>query len=543
LRSDRKRLHRAIAESIEHESSGRRESPILLARHWDEAGEDRRALDYYLRAGEQAAGLYANKEALMAYDRALELMQTLGLPVGEQLDVYVRRGRVLELEGDYAAALASYQALEQLALQEEDRSAELQALIRTATLFATPNKMYDAERALALSHQALELAREIHDRPAQARVLWNLSLACFFAGQNDQALQYGQESIAIARELNLREQLAYSLNDIARPYIFKGRNQDAFAAMTEAQALWREVNNLPMLADNLIGVGMSSVFTGDYISPRASIREGLQIVCDLGNVWGQSYAHEALGILYAQTGEFALALEHLHEGARLGRQVNYLDAQFDGFVHAALVYRSLGAHAQAVQVIDGMLASPDLPKDWTALPYSILSILYADEQDLVRARAALVQADSGYALNLGPLQAGFVNLARVLILLQERQAAAALELARSFASDLARGGVRPFLTIFLNFQALALEHMERIEEAVSAAESARREAQETSHRTYLWEVLAVLTRLYALQGETAKAQEARDQARVEIQFIADNAPPDLRDTFLNRAEVRELMRS
>src|SRR5688572_24449802 len=63
LRNDRKRLHRFVAETLEKDDPGRDERATTLARHWDNAGEPKRAFDYYLRAGQEAARVFANQEA------------------------------------------------------------------------------------------------------------------------------------------------------------------------------------------------------------------------------------------------------------------------------------------------------------------------------------------------------------------------------------------------------------------------------------------------------------------------------------------------
>lgn len=541
LRNDRRRLHRLVAETLELAPAEQEGGALRLAQHWDQAGEPRRAFDYYMQAGEQAARLYSNTEALMAYDRARALADELGLSAAERLALCAQRGRVLELGGRFTDALENYRMLEEMARAEGDRATELQALIHCATLYATPNILGDWALAEKFSLRVLDMARELGDRAAQARILWSLSLARFFEGKNDEAARDGEASVALARELNLREQLAYSLNDLTRPYIFMGRAADATAAGLEAQALWRELDNLPMLADNLIGFGMFSYFTGEYRASLDQVREGLRIGEQLGNLWGQSYAHETLGLLYAQLGELDTALTHLHRGAKLGAQVNYMDAQYDGMVLAAEVYQQLGASDTATHVVTPLLNKPNEPNAWLTIPNAMLATLQAEAGDLDGARESLARAEAGYegdAFSWGWI---FVRLARTDLLLAEGKAGAALAEARAGLAELEENGLRPYRVTFLLKQALALERLERLDEALAAAQAARREAQGTDARMWLWQVLLALARLHSARGEAALAAETAHQARVELRFVLEHAPADLRERFSRRPDVRVVM--
>lgn len=392
-----------------------------------------------------------------------------------------------------------------------------------------------------LIRRALDLARAAHDRPMEAKVLWNLSLATFFAGRNDEAIRYGEASAAIARELNLREQLAYALNDLARPYFSVGRRAEGWEDESEAEALWRELGNMPMLGDNLIGTGMFYLFSGDYSTPRAKVLEGLRIGQEIGNLWVQSYANEVLGFLYAQTGELALALEHLLQAAELGARVNYLDAQYEGIVVAAMIYSFLGAAEKAIRLLENLFAKPDASPVYLTLPSAELAIILAEEGDLEGARVALERAEAG----LEGSQLGFglliLRLAQSRVLVAQNKPAVAVERSRSGLEELDVSGLRVFRSLLLYDQAMALEQLGKLEDAMHTGEAARVEAEQTSSRSWLWLILMALARIYNARGNTAAAKEMAQRARVEVRFIAEHVPDDLRASFLNRPDVGALM--
>ena len=80
LVDDRRRtLHRRVAEALEDPRGvPTGQLPALLAYHWDQADEPGKAAEYYSRAGDHARLVYAHREALDHYRRALVIFKELG---------------------------------------------------------------------------------------------------------------------------------------------------------------------------------------------------------------------------------------------------------------------------------------------------------------------------------------------------------------------------------------------------------------------------------------------------------------------------------
>src|SRR3970282_3005120 len=104
--------------------------------------------------------------------------------------------------------------MEALARARGDRALELAALMARATLRSTPTAAHDPARGQALSEQALALARELGDRTAEAKILWNLTLLNSFTGQLRAAAGYGERALALARDLCLAAELACDASHI-----------------------------------------------------------------------------------------------------------------------------------------------------------------------------------------------------------------------------------------------------------------------------------------------------------------------------------------
>lgn len=81
LNVNKEKLHRLIAEWIETSSP---EKPVsYLAEQWHCAGDTNKAIDYFISAGRDAEQKYANREAIISFEKALVLLQ--GTPKDERL--------------------------------------------------------------------------------------------------------------------------------------------------------------------------------------------------------------------------------------------------------------------------------------------------------------------------------------------------------------------------------------------------------------------------------------------------------------------------
>jgi class 3 adenylate cyclase len=74
-RARRKQLHGIVAEFLEESTRGAGATATALARHWREAGDRRRALEYLLLAAEQAGRGWAKEESAALYGEAAELCE------------------------------------------------------------------------------------------------------------------------------------------------------------------------------------------------------------------------------------------------------------------------------------------------------------------------------------------------------------------------------------------------------------------------------------------------------------------------------------
>ncbi|MGB8645854.1 MAG: hypothetical protein WCF84_11500 [Anaerolineae bacterium] len=543
LLKKRREIHRHVAQAYEQlDPEHLDELAAVLAQHYAEAGDDARTLEYLIRAGDAAGRLQANVEAIARYTQALEVAARMPPAPDKLLHLYTRRGRALELTGDYDRALANYDEMALLARRHNERALELAALMASATVYSAPTARFDPPHAQALAEQTLALAQELDDRAASAKILWNLMLLNYFTGRLPESLAYGEQSLALAREFNLREQLAYTLNDIGRVYQVLGQSERANAAADAAHALWQELDNKPMLVDSLRNTALRYSQTGEFDQVLKNSDEAYRLSESIGSLWGQSYSRMGTGYIYWGRGQIEQAIQRMEECFRLADQAGFLVAAASERAALGELYATMGDLERGFALVhaawDKGQAMPSSSSALTAM-FARLHTLAGDleqaESDLQRSYLAASQTNM-------PLGKGFTWLADLELSLAKSDYPRALRVADELLTLLKQHGIRIYIIGALWYKGRALAGQGRTDDALATLADARAEAQALGTRRTLWEILALSADLEQQRGNESAAAALHAQARETVEFIAAHTPDDLRRAFLNLPQVQHALR-
>jgi tetratricopeptide (TPR) repeat protein len=551
VKHSRRQLHQTVAETLEQLFPNRRdELAPLLAHHFDAAGDANRALAYTTQAGDLAAQRYANAEAVLYYSRALAIADRVHPQPALQVytHLYSASGHALRLNSRYDEALANYVAMEELGRRLGEPALELAGLIERATIHATTTPRQDVHLARQLLARALELARRLNDRAAEAKINWNLMLTHLFGFEDDASLSvtYGERALAQARELDLREQMAFTLNDLGNAYMFAGRLDRALAAAREAGDLWRALGNLPMLADSLSILCRLQAYAGEFELAVEAGRASLDIARRIGNLWGQAHSLGMLGYPLFETGRTGEALEAWTTCLQLARVSGLMAALVGIQADLAWAYDHLGATDRALEASQRALRQAETAiAHWRPWAAAVLARLHLRQGRVAEADALLRESRPrspiDYFGRLLWFGATGAVLAHAGLALAHGDAAGALAALGEAESYLRAAGARMFLPDVLGMKGRALVEQGRLDEARETLAEARATAEAIGSRRSLWSLLLMLSDLETRRGIIPEAAALRRQAREMIDFMADHCPPDLRASFLSLPDVRRMI--
>jgi class 3 adenylate cyclase/tetratricopeptide (TPR) repeat protein len=539
----RRELHRRVGEVFEELYANRiEEFAPLLAQHFSEAGDDERTLRYATVATDAASRLYAHAEAVTHSTTAIEAAIRLGRTDDALGHLYPMRGRALELSGRFEDAVGTYEEMEALARTSGARAAALAADMALTTLYATPTPVFDAEAGRELTERTIALARELGDRSAESKALWNLMILDVYGGGDPgEAVEAGERSLSIARELNAREQIAFTLNDLWRPYAAIGDLRASRACLEESRPMWREMGNLPMLCENLSGTSALLGLTGESDEALALCDEAYAIAGEIGNPWGQSYSLLNAYRIDIDRGNLGRGMDRMRECIQLSELAGFVVPQAITRADLGALYASLGDLERGRALADEGL---EVAKEWSALAVPIVLASKAEIEllagELDAAEATMSQ--SSVERLPGPIHiaaAGQVKLLGARLASARGDHGRAADIADTAIEWLRQLGVRPFLPPALLLKGTALLAGGDTAGAETALVDARSEAEQLGFAPILWRIDVELSGIWATAGDAAKAADLRSEARRAIERIAasiDDA--ELRSSFLNLPDVQ-----
>jgi tetratricopeptide (TPR) repeat protein len=399
------------------------------------------------------------------------------------------------------------------------------------TLWSMISQSFDPAQGEALAQEALSLARQLSDPPAEAKILWALMNLHVSASRVLEATDCGNQALALARDLNLKEQTAFILNDMLKCHLISGHFDLANQTQREAGELWRELGNLPMLADSLAGSASCARWVGDYDLALTLSVEAYSLSQSIANVWGQSYSKFVIGYIYWDRGQPDQAIAVMDESIRLAQMANYLVPQILTRTDLGALYASLGDSQRGIETMQLALdiANTRLPM---LRPYVIglLARVHVQQNHFGEAEALIKQAKKVSSQQLFSFLFQWVYLAEAELVLSQGDFGRALAMTDTILETILQAGMRSLIPTVLYLRGQCLVGMRQRETARSTLLEARAEAELIGSR---WMLMQILPALASVESDCVQAEQLLQQAEEFKAYIADHSPPELRATFLS----------
>ncbi|MEI8171232.1 MAG: AAA family ATPase, partial [Rhodoferax sp.] len=222
-------LHRAVAEFLEQQPTRSvHERDAHLAEHYERGHMWSKAVHYLGLAAEHSQKLFAMRESLQWFDRAVALLQAhpdVATPA-QQLAVYEQRGVARAQAGQIDGAVADFQKVIVAARAVGEHAHARDVL----TLLGMAYRRADAyEQAIVCLDEALKVSRAMGDERHAADTLYHLGTVAWSNGRNDLAISYHQQAVDICERLGL--------TDLVAVQAFHGRGEAYFASAEPVAAI------------------------------------------------------------------------------------------------------------------------------------------------------------------------------------------------------------------------------------------------------------------------------------------------------------------
>ena len=526
LHQHRRQYHRLVGEVMEGLFPDQAEEhAVHLARHFYEGQVYERAFHYNLVAGNAAMRLFAAAEAYRHFDHARQLIGNK-IPLDELdreevRELYRKRGRALELVYRFTDALENYGEMQSLAKKIDDRSLELSALLLQGTARSIASSQYDPVIAMELSEKALELATELDDQAAMARIYWNMMILYRNRGMGRQSLWAGEKSLALAKEIDLKEQIAFTSNDLAYVYLMNNQGERGVEVVKEASRLWEELGNQPMLADSLSALSSFLMFSGQLNEAISVSDKAYELSEKIRNFWGQSHSRYMIGVAHWVIGDLNRALDSMETAAVMGDRSGFVIGQIWSRCVNAILLITFGLYDEALEIIDQAEAAPILITEYDPFLKAMRAFILSERG----TETAIIPYESGGESGPGMFSVPFIEMMRAKRLNAQGRTEEAFLLLDQVRLD---EGVSQFALFahLTEYEATrALRRLGRIEEAHQRVIELFKVCDENGSRWYRWQVCLDLSEMPETGSEEERSAH-RAQAVEDVAWIAGHLPAD-----------------
>jgi DNA-binding SARP family transcriptional activator/tetratricopeptide (TPR) repeat protein len=347
----RQLLHQRAARVLERAGA----AAAMLAHHWQMAGEAAKEGHYAMLAGEQAAAIFANEEAIRNFERALTLVAD---PV-KRLQMMEKLGNIRVLIGEWETAESIFTQALALAQAQENREWQahfqgaLGKLMSRRGLYAqslawlaqardnclalgdqggvasytgTMGIVYyqkdDYDQALACYQQALDMETARGNKAGIAIWTGNIGAIYLQQGDYDRALAGMEHSLQLRRELGMKLEAGIETGNLGNHYYTLGDYLKALAYHQEAWQIRQELGDRAGMATVLGYLGRDYACLGNSQAALACFQTALQYHLESGNWEGIALQLGRIGEVLAEEGDYPTALAYLDHAIRLFRRLD-----------------------------------------------------------------------------------------------------------------------------------------------------------------------------------------------------------------------------
>jgi class 3 adenylate cyclase/tetratricopeptide (TPR) repeat protein len=276
----RRELHGQIGEAVERLYADRlHEQAPVLAHHYSRSDHPERAIEWARLAGDRAARLYANAEATVYLQQALDIARSLPAAA----DVW---------------------------------RAEIDASLRLAAVGVTRQ---DVERDQKNLQRARTLADELGDESRMARVLYWLGRTYYVAWDPMRALEHARRSLEIAERFRDEEIAALAVNLIGRVSLL---TSDFPKAAEMLERSFEEMRKLGNKTEEATVAGLAGTlfgFRGEFSRALPYAEHGIKVARDIKNPFAEAAAWYYRGTVRDQRGEWSLAIADYDRAVEVAR--------------------------------------------------------------------------------------------------------------------------------------------------------------------------------------------------------------------------------
>ena len=339
----RQQRHFRIAECLEAVcESNATASPREIARHYEAAGANERAANWYLSAARAAAAVHAHGDVIELATRALT---NAGSDALRRASLEIRE-RARSRRGDRDGQREDIDALERLA--NGDRAARFDAVLRRVFL---ARALGDADEERQYIARLEELAAELGD-PAQARALTQAATHLGLCSRSAEAVAPARRALAIYER---RDDLQGQLECLCLLVEFASNTGDLEAArgyLTQMRERAASLSDQAMEARALATASVAAILRQEYRECFVLTERCLQLHLALSDREGEAASRSRLAVTAVWLTDYSFALREFDAAVAIYESLGHKRGLATTHTNRTLLLMRIGLFTEALRSIE-----------------------------------------------------------------------------------------------------------------------------------------------------------------------------------------------
>lgn len=208
------------------------------------------------------------------------------------------------------------------------------------------------ELAIDLYYSALDMAEQIKDSAAMAKVNHNLAMIFDELEDFDEAIRYFQKSLIISQEIDDSAQMAKTFQNLAISYQNKKDLVKSLEFIDKANSLAVQRKDTAMIIDLTNNLGTISYDQKKLDESLKYYLKALELYQQINDRQGIAYAYNNIGLVYLDKGEFKKSFDYFNQSLALATELKLADFTADIYSNLTVYYKEIKDYKNAYLYYD-----------------------------------------------------------------------------------------------------------------------------------------------------------------------------------------------
>jgi tetratricopeptide (TPR) repeat protein len=382
----RKKLHGVVGSALERLYAKKiEEHSGELASHFLESGDKEKALDYFLKAGEKAAKVHANAEAISYFQSALKLLDETEGEVQQKARVLETLGEIKRIVADYDDCLKRWN--EALLLRNQLDEKEKVAELHRGMASVLWRELGKTEQAQENFEKALEILKAQPESVELAALCAARASMSYFIEDVTKARSWAERALELGNKLNAFKVVAGAYVDLGLVFGATGERKKAVESLEKAlkTALDNDYIDIALRAYNNLAVNLPA---GENERRLECFEKCLELAKKAGHIQGIGWAGTMLATEYFGMGKVDKARALAEESDALNRKIGSLFNLSNSALVLGAIYHISGEWNKGEQYLkEALNISLKIDnKQQISSSYGFLGWCYYDRAEYVQAK-------------------------------------------------------------------------------------------------------------------------------------------------------------